>query len=135
MKLDGWRWSSPGYKGRHFTLGTSLTIGVAHLRRAEIEGAMRDHPHGIEQVATQKLHPDDSLRGVNRHIFLERQQVVGKPQLRVVAQRTGEFVGGVEQIHARAASALLWLEKSWPAVAPSRDGRIHVVERECSWMG
>ena len=41
--------------------------------------SVRLDTHRVEQFAAQELHPHDALDGVVREIFLEQEQIVGKP--------------------------------------------------------
>src|ERR1700731_2349946 len=91
---------------RYFTL-RAASFGIAHFGRTEIERAMRDDTHGIQPFATNNLNPDDALRRSDGKVPLKREQMIGKPEIGAVAQQADEVIGGVQQIHPRATSALL----------------------------
>ena len=93
---------------------------------------MRDDAHGIEELAAEKLHADDSAGWVDLEILLQQEQVVGKPQVGTVIQQADQFRGGVQQEHARAAAALLGLQQGGPAIAPLFDRGSYVVECEAA---
>src|SRR5579863_5791067 len=91
---------------RYVTLRVA-SFGIAHFGRTEIERAMRDDTHGIQQFATNKLHPDDAVRRSDLIVLLKREQMIRKPEIGPVAQQADELIGGVQQIHPRATPALL----------------------------
>ena len=96
---------------------------------------MRDDAHGIEEFAAEELHADDTFGGVDREVLLEEEQVVGEPNVGLIAEQTAGFIGTVEQVHARAAAALFGLDKRGPLIAPLFQGGVNVVEGERARMG
>ncbi len=95
---------------------------------------MRNNPHGIQQLTAEELHAHDTSRRIDREVLLEQKQIVGEPEVRAIAEKTLEFVGGVNQIHPRAAPALLRFKQSRPAISPLRKHGIDVVEDHADRM-
>ena len=63
----------------------AAALGIARLGRAQVEGPVRDHAHGVQQFAAQKLHPHDAALGVHGKVFLQQEQVVGQPERGLIA--------------------------------------------------
>jgi hypothetical protein len=76
-----------GRRGHRFVRGHGAdafaVLGVAHRRGAQVEAAVGDHAHGIQQFAAQEFQADDAALRVVRQVFLQQEQVVGLPDVRV----------------------------------------------------
>ena len=114
MKFDWGDWSCP----RDGAVRIAV-FRVAHLGRAQIELTMRDHSHGVEQFTAEEFHAHNTALGINWDVFLKEQQIVRKPNVRVLADEALELVSGIEKIHAGAASTLFRFEESRPAIPPT----------------
>ena len=117
---------------RHFPVRIELHFScfrVARRCRAEVELAVRNHAHGVQQLAAEELHAHDALGCVGVEVFLKQQQVVGKPVLRLFFQQSFELSKALHEHDARAAAALLRLEqhREGDFVRPRAD-RFEIVE-------
>jgi hypothetical protein len=98
-------------------------------RRAQVEAAVGDHAHRVEQLAAEELHAHDALGRVALDVFLQQEQVVGQPVLRFFIQQRFQVGETFDQHDARAAAALLGLEqhREGDLLHPRSDG-VEIVE-------
>jgi hypothetical protein len=114
---------------RYFANRVLAVLGIAHGRRAQVEPAVRDHAHRIQELAAEELHAHDAARGVARHVFLQQEQVLGQPVLGALGKERLQVREALDEHDARAASALLGLEKRGKRnFACARPDGLHVVE-------
>jgi hypothetical protein len=95
---------------------------------------VRDHSRGVQQLTPEELHPHDSSRWIHGEIFLQQKQIVGKPEVRSIAEKTLEFGGGTYEIHAGSTPALFRFDGRGPAVSPARKRGIRIVETHAPRM-
>jgi hypothetical protein len=66
--------------------------------------------HRIQELAVEKLHPDDALFGVVRQVFLEQEQIVREPHRRIAAEDLFYLRQRLDHVDARTATALIGLQ-------------------------
>lgn len=106
--------------------------GIAGFRRTEVEGAVGNDAHGVEELAAEKLHADDAAGGIGGEVFLKEEEMIGLPDAGLGTEEGEEFGGGLEQEHACAAAALFGFEEGGPTGIPEVEGSFGVVEGEGS---
>jgi hypothetical protein len=91
---------------------------------------VRDHAHGVEQLAAEELHAHDARGRIGVQVFLQEQKIVGQPMFRPLLQQRFQVRAALDEHDARAASALLRLEQHRKGDLPrTRADRLDVVER------
>ena len=89
-------------------------VRIAHRRRTQVEPAVGDDPHGVEQLTAEKLQPDDAPVRIVRQVFLQQEQVVGQPDARVACKQRVHLRERVDHLNARAAASLIGLQQCRP---------------------
>ena len=88
-------------------------------------------PHCVQQLATQKLQPDDALIGVVRQIFLQQKQIIWQPDGWIRVEDCLQLRQRFDDMNPRAAAALVRLQQRRPAkVVRVRAQSADIVERD-----